>query len=80
MVSEAELDRVLTEQNMMLGKILLQENLISPVQLEQALSQQNYRRKKLGELLIEQEIISARQLEQILEKQYWQKNGFWLIS
>ncbi|MBA2748453.1 MAG: hypothetical protein H0U45_06860 [Tatlockia sp.] len=65
---------------MMLGKILLQENLISPDQLEHALSEQTSSNARLGELLIEKNIISPQQLEQILEKQYWQKNGFWLIS
>lgn len=53
MISEAELERVLTEQNMLLGKILVQENLVSQAQLVQALKEQNYSHKRLGELLVE---------------------------
>lgn len=65
---------------MRLGEILLEKNLLTPHQLNLALSQQRETGKKLGELLRERQWISAETLEMALKEQYWRRNGFWIIG
>jgi pSer/pThr/pTyr-binding forkhead associated (FHA) protein len=52
-----------------LGQFLLRKALISPDQLNAALSHQTSDKKKLGQLLLEQGLISQQDLEQALENQ-----------
>ena len=80
MVSLDKVHQALTEQNIRLGEILIEEDLISQEQLNQVLAEQYLKNKKLGELLLERKLVTPAQLEMTLRKQYWQKNGFWLIS
>ena len=62
-----------------LGWILLNKKLISPPQLEAALTRQHHCCQKLGELLMSEKLISDEQLEQSLREQYWRRNGYWVI-
>ncbi len=79
-VSSDKVNQALTEQNIHLGEILVDADLISLEQLDQVLGEQYLKNKKLGELLLEKKLVTSEQLEMTLRKQYWQKNGFWLIS
>ena len=60
--------------------MLIQKRLISEVELNQVLEEQNISNKILGKLLLEKKLVSQEKLKELVEKQYWQKNGFWLIS
>jgi len=64
---------------MKIGKILVQRQLISQTQLDQAINiQASY--YKLGELLIFRGWIQRDDLEKALREQYWRENGYWLID
>jgi hypothetical protein len=67
---------------MRLGEILVRKGLISPLQLEGAVTTQdkNGKRQKLGELLIFQGLISTRQLKDSLLEQQWRQQGLWVID
>ena len=80
LITQAELDQVLGEQQILLGQMLIQSKIISQAELDQTLALQHSHNKKLGEILVEKNIISQKLLERALRKQYWQKNGFWVIS
>lgn len=67
---------------MRLGEILMRKGLISPLQLESAVSVQNKNGKhqKLGELLMLQGLISKNQLHDSLLEQQWRQQGLWVID
>ena len=52
-----------------IGDILVQQNVISPAQLDQALLQQQSNGRKLGRILIENNVISERRLSELLSQQ-----------
>jgi two-component system chemotaxis sensor kinase CheA len=54
-----------------LGQILVEEGVVSPAVLDQALAQQ----KKVGEILVEQKAVTPQQLEQALQKQKQQESS-----
>jgi two-component system, chemotaxis family, sensor kinase CheA len=54
-----------------LGQILVEEGVVSPATLTQALAQQ----KKVGEILVEQKAVTPQQLEQALQKQKQQESA-----
>jgi hypothetical protein len=62
-----------------LGWILLNQRLISPPQLESALTHQHHCQRKLGELLMEANLLSNEQLERALQEQHWRRKGYWVI-
>ena len=80
MISQEKLEQVLVEQDIRLGQLLIQERLISEVELNRVLEEQRNSNKRLGELLLEEKLVPQEKLQKVVEKQYWQKNGFWLIS
>ena len=65
---------------MKLGEILIRKRLISPQQLDQAIEQQPFTRRKLGEQLLEKQLISQADLSTALQEQYWRRHGFWVIA
>jgi hypothetical protein len=52
-----------------LGDILLQRNLITQQQLDDALIEQRFKKQPLGEILIDQQIISPKQMQRSLKLQ-----------
>jgi hypothetical protein len=62
-----------------LGWVLTQNKLITPPQLETALTSQQSDSKKLGELLMEQRLISEDQLRDALREQIIRRRGHWVI-
>ena len=65
---------------MKIGEILIRRQLISQVQLNQAIDIQTSLHLKLGELLIFQGLIQRHNLEEALKEQYWRQNGYWIID
>jgi hypothetical protein len=65
---------------MLLGEILLKNQLISSSQLEEIIRLQANESKKLGELLIERRLVGREQIEQALQEQYWRNHGYWVIA
>ena len=65
---------------MKIGEILIRRQLISQVQLNQAIDIQTSLHMKLGELLMLQGLIQAQNLEEALKEQYWRQNGYWIID
>ena len=54
-----------------LGQILVEDGVVSPAVLDQALAQQ----KRVGEILVEQKAVTPQQLEQALQKQKQQESS-----
>ena len=54
-----------------LGDLLLQQQLITAQQLQQALQQQQHSRDKLGKVLLDMGLISSAALKRTLSKQRW---------
>jgi hypothetical protein len=54
----------------LLGALLLRENLVTSEQLEEALLEQQRVNRRLGEILIEKGIVTSRQIAQALAAQY----------
>lgn len=71
-ISTKELEKLLGNEQIPLGQLLLEEKLILQYELKIALLEQQLNSKKLGEILIEQQAISPEQLAKILYKQAWQ--------
>ncbi|NES73864.1 MAG: hypothetical protein F6K24_56130 [Okeania sp. SIO2D1] len=65
---------------MKIGEILIRRQLISQVQLNQAIDIQTSLYMKLGELLMFQGLIQPQNLEEALKEQYWRQNGYWIID
>ncbi|NEP89154.1 MAG: hypothetical protein F6K18_21275 [Okeania sp. SIO2C2] len=65
---------------MKIGEILIRRQLISQVQLNQAIDIQTSLHMKLGELLMFQGLIQPQNLEEALNEQYWRENGYWIID
>ncbi|NEQ73347.1 MAG: hypothetical protein F6K24_17960 [Okeania sp. SIO2D1] len=65
---------------MKIGEILIRRQLISQVQLNQAIDIQTSLHMKLGELLMFQGWIQPQNLEEALNEQYWRQNGYWIID
>lgn len=68
-----------TGEMIQLGWILTRNKLITPPQLEIALTTQRMQPKKLGELLMEQRLISEDQLRDALREQTIRRRGHWVI-
>ncbi len=71
-ISTVQLEKLLGNEQMPLGQLLLEEKLILQYELKIALLEQQLNSKKLGEILIEQQAISPEQLAKVLYKQAWQ--------
>lgn len=71
-ISVEELDKLLGNEQIPLGQLLLDEKLILQYELKIALLEQQLNSKKLGEILVEQQAISSEQLTKVLHKQAWQ--------
>ena len=65
---------------MKIGEILIRRELISQVQLNQAIDIQTSLHLKLGEFLMFQGLIKQQHLEEALKEQYWRQNGYWIID
>ena len=65
---------------MLLGEILIRNNLITFPQLNTALNKQKIKKKKLGQLLLDLGLISTDNLHKALKEQYWRRNGYWVIE
>ena len=65
---------------MKLGEILLRRQLISKLQLETILFQQQSCSQKIGELLLEKGWVSEQDLTMALKEQQWRYQGFWVIN
>jgi hypothetical protein len=58
------------EQKMLLGKILVDQQKITPEQLQECLRiQKEKREKKIGDILLEEKVINEKQLQEALQKQ-----------
>jgi len=58
------------EQKMLLGKILVDQQKITPEQLQECLRIQKEKRdKKIGDILLEKKVINEKQLQEALQKQ-----------
>ena len=71
-ISVAQLEKLLGNEQIPLGQLLLDEKLILQYELKIALLEQQLNRKKLGEILVAQQSISLEQLTKVLHKQAWQ--------
>ena len=71
-ISAVQLEKLLGNEQMPLGQLLIEERLILQYELKIALLEQQLSSKKLGEILVEQHAISLEQLDKILKKQAWQ--------
>ena len=71
-ISVAQLEKLLGNEQIPLGQLLLDEKLILQYELKIALLEQQLSSKKLGEILVEQQAISSEQLTKVLHKQAWQ--------
>ena len=71
-ISVAQLEKLLGNEQIPLGQLLLDEKLILQYELKIALLEQQLNRKKLGEILVAQQAISLEQLTKVLCKQAWQ--------
>ena len=71
-ISVAQLEKLLGNEQIPLGQLLLDEKLILQYELKIALLEQQLNSKKLGEILVEQQAISPEQLTKVLYKQAWQ--------
>ena len=71
-ISVAQLEKLLGNEQIPLGQLLLDEKLILQYELKIALLEQQLNRKKLGEILVAQQAISPEQLTKVLHKQAWQ--------
>lgn len=71
-ISAEELEKLLGNEQIPLGQLLLEEKLILQYELKIALLEQQLNSKRLGEILVEQQAISLEQLANILRKQAWQ--------
>lgn len=71
-ISVAQLEKLLGNEQIPLGQLLLDEKLILQYELKIALLEQQLNRKKLGEILVAQQAISLEQLTKVLHKQAWQ--------
>ena len=71
-ISVAQLEKLLGNEQIPLGQLLLDEKLILQYELKIALLEQHLNRKKLGEILVAQQAISLEQLTKVLHKQAWQ--------
>lgn len=71
-ISAVQLKKILGDEQIPLGQLLIEERLILKYELELALLEQQFNNKKLGEILVAQQSISPEQLEKILIKQAWQ--------
>ncbi len=71
-ISAKELEKLLGNEQVPLGQLLLEEKLILQYELKIALLEQQLNSKRLGEILVEQQAISSEQLATILRKQAWQ--------
>ena len=65
---------------MKIGEILIRRQLISQVQLKEAIDIQTSLHLKLGELLMFQGLIQPQNLEEALKEQYWRENGYCIID
>lgn len=71
-ISAVQLDKLLGNEQMPLGQLLVEERLILKYELKVALMEQQFNGRRLGEILVEQKVISPEQLEKILRRQTWQ--------
>jgi len=71
-ISAEQLEKLLGDEQLPLGQLLVEERLILKYELKRALLEQQFSGKRLGEILVEQKAISAEQLEKVLSKQSWQ--------
>jgi len=71
-ISTVQLEKLLGNEQMPLGQLLLEEKLILQYELKIALLEQQLNSKKIGEILVEQQAISPEQLAKVLYKQAWQ--------
>ncbi len=71
-ISVEELEKLLGNEQIPLGQLLLDEKVILQYELKIALLEQQLNSKKLGEILVEQQAISLEQLTKVLHKQAWQ--------
>jgi UDP-glucose 4-epimerase len=78
LITLAQLEKLLAEQDFKLGVLLREKNLISSEQLERTLEEQSASGKKLGELLVQQRYIEQDTLEFLLREQKWRRQGVWL--
>jgi type IV pilus assembly protein PilB len=70
MESEGEVIHAQFPSWILLGALLLRENLVTSEQLEEALLEQQRVKRRLGEILVEQGIVTSRQIAQALAAQY----------
>ncbi len=71
-ISVEELEKLLGNEQIPLGQLLLDEKVILQYELKIALLEQQLNSKKLGEILVEQQAVSLEQLTKVLHKQAWQ--------
>ena len=71
-----------TSKILKLGEILQRRNLITPEQLQAALTLQRCikNKSKLGEVLVAQNLITQLDLQMALMEQAWREYGFWVID
>lgn len=85
-ISTEQLEKLLGDEQLPLGQLLVEEKLILKYELKRALLEQQFNGKRLGEILVEQQAISQEQLDKILRKQSWQleqsslNNSHYLLS
>ncbi|WP_052672271.1 hypothetical protein [Aliterella atlantica] len=85
-ISANQLEKLLGDEQLPLGQLLVEEKLIFQYELKKALLEQQFSGRRLGEILVDQQAISAEQLEKILRKQAWQleqislNNSHYLLS
>ncbi|AFY78423.1 UDP-glucose-4-epimerase [Pleurocapsa sp. PCC 7327] len=78
LITLAQLEKTLAEQNFKLGVLLLEKQVISATELEKLLQEQSASGMKLGELLVQKGLLCQNNLESVLKEQSWRKKGFWL--
>jgi UDP-glucose 4-epimerase len=78
LITLAQLEKILAEQNFKLGVLMLEKKIISQAELERVLEEQPTSGKKLGELLIQKGFIKPKELQCLLREQTWRKRGVWL--
>ena len=71
-ISAEQLEKLLGNEQLPLGQLLIEERLILQYELKKALLEQQFNSKKLGQILVEHQAISQEQLDKILKRQSWQ--------
>ena len=69
-----QLNFCLDKQNIKLGRIMVEQMIISQEMLEEILDYQKKNGGKLGEIMVSQKIITSERLTHLLIEQYWRKN------